>query len=97
MMLVWFAVLLAPGSGKEDSLWSPWYEISDGEVDMALPLQIEQTSPSDATIGIGCDGVAKPTIYLDSVNDKGRGKVKVQGCMQDYIGLGGGYNCRMGK
>ena len=64
---------------------------------MALPLQIEQTSPSDATIGIGCDGVAKPTIYLDSVNDKGRGKVKVQGCMQDYIGLGGGYNCRMGK
>lgn len=93
MLLVWFAFLLAPGSSEEDSQWSPWYNISDGEVNMALPLQIEQAMGKlNPTILFDAEGVA-PTIDFSKVTNKG--KVKVRGCMEDYS-VGGDY-CRIGK
>ena len=95
MLLVWFAFLLAPGSSEEDSQWSPWYNISDGEVNMALPLQIEQATGKlnrNPTILFDVKGVA-PTIDFSKVTNKG--KVKVRGCMDDYSV--GGDSCRIGK
>ena len=96
MLLVWFAVLLAPASCEENSQWSPspWYNISNGEVNVATPVfKIKQAggSAESSTILFDVEGVA-PRIDLKKPNQKGQ--VKVQGCMGEYSE---NDYCRTGK